>query len=143
VKNFRNLFLLLSIQSILTGAVAANALDALHGKFQLSSEVRWGMAVLPAGEYSFVLESTKRPLVVKIFTTDGKTGTMFMARTFEDARRGGSYLFITENGSRRTVRSVNLPQVGMSLIFEPLTHHERETLDASRSHTVPVQLAKK
>lgn len=139
MKNFRNLLLLLLILT----AAGANAQDALHGKFQLSSEVRWANTVLPAGEYSFVLESTKRPLVVKIFPTDGKPGTMFMARTFEDARRGSSYLYITENGSRRIVRSMNLPQVGMSLIFDPLTHHERETLYASQSHTVPVQLAKK
>lgn len=142
MKNFRNLFLLLSIQSILTGAVPANAQDALHGKFQLSSEVRWGQAVLPAGEYSFVLESTKT-LKVVIYPADRKTGAIVVARAFDDPRPGGSYLFITGNGSKRTVRSLNLPQLGSSLIFEPLTRRERETLYASQSQTVPVQLAKK
>lgn len=140
MKNFRNLLLLLSI---LTGAVAANAQDAFDGKFQLSSAVRWGRAVLPAGEYSFALESTERPLLVQIFRADRNGGAMVMARTFEDARPGASYLFITEDGSKRTVRSLNLPQLKMSLIFEPLTRRERETLYASHSHTVPVQLAKK
>lgn len=140
MKNFRNLLLLLSI---LTGAVAANGQDALHGKFQLSSEVRWGEAVLPAGEYSFVLESTQRPLKVVIYPADRKTGAMVIASAFENARPGGSYLFITENGSRGIVRSMNLPQLGMSLIYEPLTQRDRETLYASQSHTVPVQLAKK
>lgn len=143
MKNFRNLFLLLSIQSILTGAVAANAQDALHGKFQLSSEVRWGQAVLPAGEYSFVLKSTKRPLMVEIFRADGNVSATVMASTFEDARPGASYLFITENGSKRTVRSLNLSPLKMSLIFQPLARRERETLYASQSHNVPVQLAKK
>lgn len=143
MKNFRNLMLLLSIQSILTGAVSANAQNALHGKFQLSSEVRWANTVLPAGGYSFLLESNKRPLVVKIFPSDGGTGAMVVARAFEDARPGGSKLLITENGSTRIVRSMNLPQLGISLIYEPLTQREREKLDANQWHIVPVQLAKK
>lgn len=140
MKNFRNLLLLLSI---VTGAVVTNAQNALHGKFQLSSEVRWANTVLPAGEYSFVLESNKRPLVVKIFPVDGRTGAMVMASSFEDARPGGSKLFFTENGSTRIVRSMNLPQLGISLIYEPLTQREREKLYASQWHAVPVQLAKK
>jgi hypothetical protein len=143
VKNFRILFLLLSIQLILTGAVAANAQNAFNGKFQLSSEVRWGMAVLPAGEYSFVLESTQPPVRIVIHSADGKTRAMAVARATADARPGVSYLFITENSSGRIVRSLNLPQLGTSLIYEPLTQRERERLYASQAHTVPVQLAKK
>lgn len=140
MKNFRNLMLLLSI---VTAAVVTNAQNALHGKFQLSSEVRWANTVLPAGDYSFVLESNKRPLVVKIFPADRRTGAMVVARAFEDARPGGSNLFVTENGSTRIVRSMNLPQLGVSLIYEPLTQREREKLYASQWHTVPVQLATK
>jgi len=139
VKNFRNLLLLLSI---VTGAVVTNAQNAVHGKFQLSSEVRWANTVLPAGDYSFVLESNKRPLIVKIFPADGRGGAMVIARSFEDARPGSSKLFVTENGSTRIVRSMNLPQLGISLIYEPITQREREKLYTSQWHTVPVQLAK-
>jgi hypothetical protein len=38
---------------------------------------------------------------------------------------------------------MNLPQLGMSLIYMPLTRSERETLYAHVSTTVPVQIAKK
>ena len=142
MKNFRSLMLLLSIQSILTGAVAANAQDAFDGKFQLSSEVRWAQAVLPAGEYNFALETTKHPFKILIYRADQNISAMVVSSISEDARPGGSFLSITEHGSKRTVRSLNLPQLKMSLIFEPLTRRERETLSANQSHTVPVQLAK-
>lgn len=143
MKNFRSLMLLLSIQSILTGAVAVNAQDAFDGKFQLSSEVRWGLAVLPAGEYNFSLESTRHPFKILIYRADRNVSAMVESSVSEDARPGGSFLSISEYGSKRAVRSLNLPQLKMSLIFEPLTRRERETLFASKSHTVPVQLAKK
>ena len=140
MKNFRNFVVLFSI---LAGAAAANAQDAFQGKFQLSSEVRWGTAVLPAGEYSFVMESAQRPVRILICSADCKIQAMAVTRATADAKPGASYLFITENRSGRTVRSMNLPQLRTLLIYEPLTQRERETLYASQSHTVPVQLAKK
>lgn len=140
MKNFRNFVVLFSI---LAAAAAANAQNALQGKFQLSSEVRWGKADLPAGEYSFVLDSTQRPVRIVIYSAERKTGSMAVARSTADSRPGASYLFITENSSGRLVRSMNLPQLGMTLIYEPLSHSERERLNASQSQIVPVQLAKK
>ena len=38
---------------------------------------------------------------------------------------------------------MNLPQLGRSLVFNPLTRRERETLYAKVSQTVLVQMAKK
>ena len=38
---------------------------------------------------------------------------------------------------------MNLPQLGTSLVYKPLTERERETLYAHASQTVPVQIAKK
>jgi hypothetical protein len=56
MKNLRNFVVLFSI---VLGAMAANAQPALHGKFQLTSETRWGKAVLPAGEYTFTIDSVE------------------------------------------------------------------------------------
>ena len=138
MKNVRNLVVLFSI---VAAAVAANAQTALHGKFQLTTEARWGKAILPAGQYSFSMDSVQAPLIIK--SEDGKTSAMAVAKTSVDAAPGGSYIFTTGSGADRTVRSINLPQLGRSLIYKPLTSQEREMLYTSTSQTVPVQMAKR
>jgi hypothetical protein len=46
-------------------------------------------------------------------------------------------------GNERIVRSVNLPQIGKSLVFEPLTKTEREMFaKAGKIEAVPVIAAK-
>jgi L,D-peptidoglycan transpeptidase YkuD (ErfK/YbiS/YcfS/YnhG family) len=140
VKNIRNFVVLFSI---VMAAVLGNAQTALHGKFQLTSQARWGKAVLPAGQYSFTIESTQQPVRMVIQSADGKTGAIAQAETSGQASPGGSYIFITGTGTDRMVRSVNLPQLGTALVYKPLTTHERETLYSSASQTVPVEIAKK
>jgi hypothetical protein len=140
VKNIRNFVVLFSI---VAAAVAANAQATLHGKFQLANETRWGKAVLPAGDYSLTIDSTQQPVRIIIQAVHGKASAMALAETSVDAGPGGSYLFITGSGADRMVRSLNLPQLGRSLVYEPLTNSERETLYTKTSQTVPVQIARK
>jgi hypothetical protein len=140
VKNIRNFVVLFSI---VAAAVAASAQASLHGKFQLTSETRWGKAVLPAGEYSLTIDSTQQPFRMTVQAINGKASAMTVAVSSTDAAPGGSYLFITGSGADRTVRSMNLPQLGRSVVYEPLTKAERETLYAKTSQTVPIQIAKK
>lgn len=61
----------------------------------------------------------------------------------EQAVPGGSYILITGLGNDRQVRSINLPQLGRSLIFSPITQQESETLFTKASQKVPVEIAKK
>src|SRR5262249_31928803 len=129
--------------SIVAGAVAANAQATLYGKFQLASETRWGKAVLPAGEYSLTIDSTQQPVRIIVQAVNGKASAMALAENSVDAAPGGSYLFITGAGSDRKVRSLNLPQLGCSLIYESLSTREREKLYTKASQTVPLQMAKK
>ena len=138
MKNIRKFVVLFSI---VVGAVAANAQTALHGTFHLTSTVRWGKAVLPAGEYTFTMNSAQSPIIIQ--SVDGRASAMAVALSSRDAAPGGSYIFITGSGADRIVRSMNLPQLGRSLIFEPLSERQRETLYATVSQTVPVQLGKK
>lgn len=138
MKNIRNFVVLFSI---LAAAATANAQTTLHGKFQLTSQVRWGNAVLPTGQYRFSMDSIQSPLIIQ--SEDGKTSTMAVAKTSVDAAPGGSYILTTGSGADRTVRSINLPQLGLSLTYKPLTSEEREMLYTSASQTVPVQMAKR
>lgn len=139
VKNIRNFVVLFSI---VAGAVAANAQASLHGKFQLASETRWGKAVLPAGEYSLTIDSTQQPFRITVQAVNGKKSAMTLAVSATDAAPGGSYLFITGAGQEREVRSMNLPQLGRSVVYKPLSPSERETLYATFSQTIPVKIGK-
>lgn len=137
MKNIRNFVVLFSI---VLGVMAANAQSVLHGKFQLSSEARWGNAVLPAGEYTFTISSVQSPIIIQ--SVNGKKSAMAMAQTSVNAASGGSYIFVTGTGANREVRSMNLPQLGVSLVYRSLTPRERETLYASASQTIPILMAK-
>jgi hypothetical protein len=50
---------------------------------------------------------------------DGKASAMAAAESIAEAAPGGSYIFISGSGNDRQVRSMNLPQMGRSLIFAP------------------------
>lgn len=140
MKNLRNFVVLFTI---VAGALAANAQSTLHAKFQLTSETRWGKAVLPVGDYWLTVDSSQWPVRAIIQAVNGKASMIAVAEANSDAAPGGSYLFVTNSGSDRVVRSLNLPQIGRSLVYEPLTEHERETLYTKASQTVSVQIAKR
>ena len=121
---------------------AANAQPSFVGKFTLPYEVHWNHTVLPAGEYSIEVDAKEMPTVLHS-TTSGRsvyTNIPILA----DGEKGAACLTVTNRENERRVRSVNLPQIGMSLIFEPLTQTEREMLaKAGQIDAVPVVTAKK
>jgi hypothetical protein len=123
-------------------SAAANAQPSFDGKFTLPYQVQWNHAVLPAGEYSIQVESKGFPAVLHSITT-GKsvyTGIPIIA----NREKGAACLTVTIRGNERRVRSVNLPGVGMSLIFDPLTKTEREMYaKAGQIDAVPVVTAQK
>jgi hypothetical protein len=122
---------------------AANAQPSFAGKFTLPYEVRWGKAVLPAGDYVIRMDSTASP--AEISPANGSSAGVFTEYPLvEDSHMSGVYLTITNNANQRRVRSLNLPQFGKAIVFAPLTKSEREVLaKAGQINTVPVVTAKK
>jgi len=112
---------------------AANAQAAFQGKFRLQNEVRWDSAVLPAGEYSITINSMWTPTRAFLRTTDGKMTALVVTSITGDAAKGPSALFITGEGNQSRVRSLNLPQLGRTLVYKPLTAREREVLYETNS----------
>jgi hypothetical protein len=120
---------------------AANAQPSFIGKFTLPHEVRWGQATLPAGDYFIRMDATG-PGIVR--SANGAKTVFLNPPIVADSERGGSYLTITTQGNERTVRSLNLPEIGKSVIFMPLTKSERELLVKTRQiDSLPVVTAKK
>lgn len=122
---------------------AANAQPSFAGKFTLPYEVRWGQAVLPAGDYVIRMDSTASP--AKISPANGSSAGVYTEYPLvEDSHESGVYLTITNQANHRRVRSLNLPQFGKAIVFAPLTKSEREVLaKAGQINTVPVVTAKK
>jgi hypothetical protein len=122
--------------------VAANAQPSFEGKFTLPYEVHWNRAVLPAGEYSIQVDAKGMPTVVQSTSTGKSVNTN--PPILADLEKGAARLTVTIRGNERRVRSMNLPQIGKSLIFEPLTQTELEMLaKAGQIDTVPVVTARK
>jgi hypothetical protein len=121
---------------------AANAQPSFEGKFTLPYEVQWNHAVLPAGEYSITVDAKGMPAVVH----STRTGNSAMTNSpiIADLEKGAARLTVTIQGNERRVRSINLPEIGKALVFEPLTATEREMFaKAGQIAAVPVITAKK
>jgi hypothetical protein len=134
-------FVLLAACQINTVANAQNTL--FQGKFRLEDETHWSKAVLPAGEYSLTIESTKDgTLFALVRSMDGKETSAAMATALGKAESGGSYLFIV-NDRRRRVRLLNLPDLNFSLTFGPLSKSDNEEMNAVKRKLSPVVIAEK
>ena len=121
--------------------VAANAQPIFVGKFTLAHEVHWGQDVVPAGEYSIRMDSVAGP--AKIMSASGDWAVYTQSPMIADSEKGGTYLTVTTEGNERRVRSLNLPELGKSMIFAPLTKSEREEIaKGGQINTVPVIAAK-
>ena len=121
---------------------AANAQPTFEGKFTLPYEVHWNHAVLPTGEYAIQVDSKETPTVLRSTSSDKSayTGVPMIA----DREKGAARLTVTIRGNERRIRSVNLPQIGMSLIFDPLSKTEREMFaKAGQIDALPVVTAQK
>ena len=121
-------------------AAAASAQPSFAGKFTLPYEVHWGQAVLPAGNYSIRMGPAGP---AKISATDGTRSIFTNIPVVADSEKGSTHLTITSSGNERTVRSLNMPELGKMVIFAPLTKAEREAAKAGHVDTLPVVSAKK
>jgi len=123
-------------------AAVANAQPSFEGKFTLPYEAHWNHAVLPAGEYFLEVDSKGMPAILHSTSTGRAVNTS--SPVLADPEKGAACLTVTIRGNERRVRSVNLPQIGMSLIFDPLSKTEREMFArAGQIDSVPVVTARK
>jgi hypothetical protein len=124
-------------------AAGAHAETRFRGRFRLANEVHWGKAVLPAGEYTISIAPSQSPSQAASLIRSANGKTQFVPPTLvtEESNKGVNSLVITVRGNERRVRSLNLPGLGQSLIYEPLTKSERETL--AKTEAVPVTVAAK
>jgi hypothetical protein len=132
------------LMAICTLTVSTNAQSAWVAQFTLPYEVQWNHAVLPAGQYTITVDSMSGSAVVRVSSADGRRSIYTEVPIIADAEKGGARVLISTAGGQHTVRSMNLPLRGFSLVFQPLTRTEREELaKTGQLESVPLMTAKK
>ena len=107
---------------------------AFQGKFTLTSATRWGQAMLPAGDYSFTLDSDYPGSRVTIFR--GTQGVALIQTPVVNHIESGRSEIVMHDG---TVREVNLPTIGVSLDYP--THnagHRAAPQEPQLAKVIPV-----
>jgi hypothetical protein len=129
--------------AICASASSASAQNAFQGKFTLPNDVRWANATLPAGDYTFSLNSTSMP--GRVFL-QGPNGGAFILTSVIDERNEGdsSKLTIEHRGGIRFVRSMYLAELGVELTYRtPKTPKQDVELAQGPVSTEQLLIAKK
>jgi hypothetical protein len=109
---------LLAIGSTTLFSAAAQA-QRIDGSFKLLYTVHWGLATLPAGDYTFEARSSSEPFLLTI-RGEG-TGAVIMAQGRSSFRGTGSALQIMKHGNQAVVSSLQLAPYGLT--FNYISHH--------------------
>jgi len=130
------------LMAIALFTVAASAQPPSVGTFTLPYEVHWHHALLPPGEYTISMNSKSAPALVR--STNRSRSIYTEIPIIADSEKGSASLLITSVAGTRTVRSMNLPMLGVSLVFQPIPKSEREALaNTSQLESVPVMVTQK
>jgi|GEM_PF-1113032 len=129
----------------LFAATTMNATPLFQGKFSLPYEVRWGKAILPAGEYRLRVDHVTTNTFVTIEQAkSGKKVAMVLSFIVEDDKntKDGSALLIASKGGQRIVHSLKLAELGEVFIYDPALARGQGTIEARKTQAVPVVAAK-
>jgi hypothetical protein len=125
-------------------AGVANAAPLYQGRFSLPHQVRWGQAVLPAGDYLVKFKDVQARVFVVI--QDAKSGmdVAYLTPVTKSEARGTSALLIANDGDQRVVHSLRLAELGEVFIFEPaFARGVGDVREAHTMETLPLLAAKK
>jgi hypothetical protein len=100
--------------------------QVFQGKFTLPFEARWGQATLPAGDYSFTLDSVSTNCALRL--RNGKNTVALILAQAQDKKHSGRAELSVVGG---TVRALSLPEIGMVLEYAP-QHHKYLTAPEER-----------
>jgi len=102
--------------SICASVNPASAQNAFQGRFTLAHEIRWQSAVLPAGDYTFAMESTAMPCTMIV---RGPNGATFELSSSTDKRtvEGPSVLILERRNGDFYVRELYMADRGLHVFY--------------------------
>lgn len=101
-------------------------------------EARWGLATLPAGDYSFKLDRAGPGGMLHLYNGT-RTVALVAAQTWAPQTAGRSALLVVQAHGANVVREMNLPDIGMTLYYAP--HNPRHGSAAEErqvTRTIPL-----
>jgi len=129
--------LLFAVVTVLgVASVPAMAQDA-SGKFTLAKEVRWGTAVLPAGEYTYSLKCPTGQLLF-VRNTNGKKGAIVLVKSaslVNDSEH--DRIVLQRAGDDWFVSSMVVTSLGQELSFGAPTVRT----EAAKNGNIPAKVA--
>lgn len=128
-------------------AGSAHAQSSFQGKFTLQNPVRWGNAVLPAGDYLIRRETIPGlfPGFFVIQNADtGRRVAMESSPIVEDGPKNDdrSELLISARGQQRVVYSFYVAELGECFIYDRSLANGHGVVEANNTEVVPVLVAK-
>ena len=139
VRNFTMTGCLAVVAALNAGLASA---QNVKGNFTLPFEARWGMATLPAGEYSFKLEHATVDGTLQLYRGTHSVA-LIRCRGYDAIKdgTGGSAVFLTreKGGSSPAVTALRLAPAGM--LFSYATHqpkHGEAPREREIAQTIPV-----
>jgi hypothetical protein len=133
--------LLMAVALTLSASHAA-AESLLQGRFKLPTEAHWGLTVLPAGEYSFTVESVGSFPMVAVRSIDGKCAGMFQAQSISQAKDSGQpVLTLTREGGEMFVSSLAIGEMQVVLEYRIPKVAEAPAMGMSTQPSQPVVVA--
>jgi hypothetical protein len=138
-------FLKLAVAAAIVTCVSVGSASAqsLKATFNLPYEVSWGKAVLQPGPYQITFDSAQAPAIVR--TRTGRGVAIVRANNVGPAMKDQpSALLITRTETGHVVRSLNIREADMTLVYKPFTKSERKLLgQAEVVESLPILMAQK
>jgi hypothetical protein len=107
------------------------------GKFTLAKDIRWGGAVLPAGEYTYALEHQTGQLLF-LRNVTGQSGAIVLVRSVSQVSdRGHDRIILQRSGDDWFVSSMVITAIGQELSFAASNTHT----EAAKSGASPAKVA--
>jgi hypothetical protein len=136
MKSLRNRILTLVAAGLMAvgfGASASQAQSIYKGSFTLDHDVRWQNATMPAGDYTFTVQSSTRSKPVLV---TGPNGTVFQMPlvTAETKIADQSKLILEWRGDNLCVREMELGEIGLNIRYTVPKATESDKLLAN-AHT--------
>jgi len=130
----------LGLIAVCASANPASAQDAFKGSFTLTSDVRWGQASLPAGDYTFTLQSSAMParIVVK-----GANGSQFVITSSMDVKSidAPSNLTVVRRNGESRINRLYLADLHLVLNYQERSKSQDKELAMGPVSTEQVLIA--
>jgi hypothetical protein len=104
-----------ALAAVCLSAVPASAQLVCKGSFTLSHQVRWQNATLPAGDYTFEMQSLASPSRI---TLKGPNGYQFVtAMVANETNIDESMLIVENRGGRSAIAELRLSAIGRTFRY--------------------------